>query len=148
MAGTFPAGVVSGQIYCHDRYYFDGGWRRKYFLVLAASPSGDVVHRLLTSRAHSRPRNPPCFHGDPYPGFYLGYLGGELTSESWLDLRGLDDYDGLDFANHRTKGSLILVQMLDKSLLCSALDCAAGADDTTRQQEQSIRDQRAILGCP
>lgn len=148
MAATLPVGVLSGQIYRHDRYYIANGvWQRKYLLVLAASASGDVIHRLLTSRTHNRPKHPPCFHGDPYPSFYLGHLGGQLTSDSWLDLRGLDDYDGLDFTNDKASGGLRLAQTLGRSQLCSALDCVAGADDITRQQERSIRDQLAILGC-
>jgi hypothetical protein len=31
--------------------------------------------------------------------------------------------------------------------ICAALDCAANADDTTRQQTRQIRDQRALIGC-
>ena len=31
--------------------------------------------------------------------------------------------------------------------LCAALDCAANAEDTTRQQTRLMRDQRARLGC-
>ena len=52
-----PAGVVPGQIYRHDRFYKNenGEWQTKYLLVLTGSPDGDVVFRLLTSRAHGRP---------------------------------------------------------------------------------------------
>ena len=57
--------------------------------TLAVLPGGDLVGRDLTSRAHGRPVAPPCYHGDPYPGFYLGILGGQLQRESWLDLRTL-----------------------------------------------------------
>ena len=80
-----PAGVVPGQIYRHDRFYKNenGEWQTKYLLVLTGSPDGDVVFRLLTSRAHCRRENPRCYHGDPYPGFFLGYLGRELTAKSW-----------------------------------------------------------------
>ena len=48
-----PAGVVPGQIYRHDRFYKNenGEWQTKYLLVLTGSPDGDVVFRLLTSRA-------------------------------------------------------------------------------------------------
>lgn len=38
-----------------------GGWKPKYLLVLAGSPFGDVIYRLLTSRAYGRPKDPPCF---------------------------------------------------------------------------------------
>ncbi len=145
MAGRLPAGVVPGQIYRHDCFYCDsaGQWRVKYLLVLTGTPDGDVVFRLLTSRAYGRPEYPLCYHGDPYPSFYLGYLGGELTAKSWLDLRQQDDYDGIRFVENHLPSIVTLTQ----EILCRALDCAANADDTTRQQERLMRDQRAALRC-
>lgn len=144
-----PSGVEPGQIYRHEQYYKDseGGLRPKYLLILAKSLGDDLVVRLLTSRQHGRPRTPPCYHDDPYPGFYLGYLGGELTTESWLDLRGMEDLDGLEFADHLDRGVLRIVCQLPRDQFCEALSCAAGADDTTRLQERLMRDQRAVMGC-
>ncbi len=137
MAGRLPAGVIPGQIYRHDCFYRDsaGQWQVKYLLVLTGTPDGDVVFRLLTSRAHGRPEQPPCYHGNPYPSFYLGYLGGALTAKSWLDLRRYDDYDGISFAANLTARDLSLVAILPQEILCQALDCVANADDTTRQHE-------------
>ncbi|MFZ1643221.1 MAG: hypothetical protein WAV07_17675 [Candidatus Contendobacter sp.] len=145
MAGRLPAGVIPGQIYRHDYFYRDsaGQWQTKYLIVLTGTPGGDVVFRLLTSKAYGRPESPPCYHDNPYPGFYLGYLGGELTAKSWLDLRRQADYDGVQFS----KKHLPCVATLSKEILCRALDCAANADDTTRQQERLMRDQRAALRC-
>ncbi len=143
MAGRLPVGVIPGQIYRDDHFYRDVSrqWQTKYLLVLAGTLDGDVVFRLLTSKAHSRPESPPCYHGYPYPSFYLGYLGGELTAKSWLDLRRQADYDGIQFC----KKYLPCVATLSKEILCQALDCAANADDTSKQQERLIRDQRAAL---
>jgi len=144
-----PAGVTPGQIYRHDHFYRDaaGHWQTKYLLVLTGTPDGDVVFRLLTSRAHGRPEQPPCYHGNPYPSFYLGHLGGALTAKSWLDLRRHDDYDGISFAADLIAGDLLPVATLPQETLCQALNCAASADDTTRQQERLIRDQRVTLHC-
>lgn len=144
-----PAGVAPGHIYRRVRVYRDaaGQWQTKYFLVLAGTQDGGVVFRLLTSRAHGRPERPPCYHDDPYPSFYLGYLGGELSAKSWLDLRPQDDYDGISFAADLTANALTQVATLATDILCQALDCVANADDTTRQQEGLMRDQRAALGC-
>lgn len=149
MAGRLPAGVIPGQIYRHDCFYRDsaGQWQTKYLVVLTGTPDGDVVFRLLTSRAYGRPEQPPCYHGNPYPSFYLGYLGGALNAKSWLDLRGLRDYDGISFVKKRTARDLSHVATLPQEILCRALDCAASADDTTRQQERLMRDQRAALRC-
>lgn len=65
-----------GRIYRDAHFYVDpetGQLKPKYFLVLAAPSDGDIVIRLLTSRYSGlRPETPPCSHGDPYPGFFLG----------------------------------------------------------------------------
>jgi len=45
-----------GQIYRHEDFYFSaetGRYVPKYFAVLALTPGGDVVARLLTSRARA-----------------------------------------------------------------------------------------------
>ncbi len=89
-----------GEIYRHEAFYLNqesGEFEPKYLLLLATLPSGDFVARLLTSRAHGRPEDPPCFHGNPYPSYYLGVLGGPLGAKSWLDLRFLEDFDELEF---------------------------------------------------
>jgi hypothetical protein len=150
MPGRLPAGIRPGRVYRHARYYRDaaGDWKVKYLLVLAGTPGSDVVYRLLTSRAHGRPRSPPCWHGDPYPGFYLGRLGGPLSADSWLSLQQADDFDGPAFLAALRDGLLAQVADLPLALLCPAMDCAATADDTTRQQEGCIRDARTVLGCP
>jgi len=149
MAGKLPVEVAPGQIYRHDHFYCDAAsqWQAKYLLVLTGTPDVDVVFRLLTSRAHGRLEQPPCYRGNPYPIFYFGYLGGVLTTKSWLDLRRQDDYNSISFTADLTAGNLLLVATLPIEILCQALDCAASADDTTRQQERLIRDQRAALHC-
>ena len=138
-----------GHVYRDSAFYVElqtGELRPKYFLVLAAPERGDIVVRLLTSRyAGVRPDNPACFHGDPYPGFFLGVLGGELGARSWLDLRALDDLDRWDFDRLEHAGRLREVMSLPSFKLRSALQCAAGADDTTRQQERLIRDALASV---
>lgn len=140
-----------GQIYRHNRFYRDPDaqtWQSKYLLLLSDTAGGDIIFRLLTSRAHGRPESPRCYHGDPYPSFYLGHLGGELGAKSWLDLRKQDDYDGQMFAKAIAGSMLVYIMTLSKADLCLALDCAARADDTTRQQEQQMLNQRVALNCP
>lgn len=138
-----------GSIYCDAAFYVDsesGELKPKYFLVLASPERGDIVFRLLTSR-HSglRPEHPPCYHGHPYSGFYLGVLGGELGAKSWVDLRGLRDFDRWDFARHEEEGRIRRMMELPLRQLRPALECAAGAEDTTRAQERLIRDVLAQL---
>ena len=57
----------AGCVYYHRRVYVDretGEFRDKFMLVLAETPGGDWVARLLTSRQYGRPESPPCYHGD------------------------------------------------------------------------------------
>lgn len=138
----------AGEIYKHARFYADpesGALLPKYFLVLALTNGRDVVLRLLTSRQHGRPEVPPCFHGYPYPGFYLGVPGGELGTKSWLDLRWRGDYDGDDFQQGVQKGDITLSVTLPQPTLCGALDCASRADDTTDAQRRIMLDTLAAL---
>jgi hypothetical protein len=132
-----------GQIYRHERFYLSpetGAFEPKFLLVLAATAGGDLVARLLTSRAHGRPESPPCYHGTPYAGFYLGVIGGPLSSKSWLDLRGLPDIDSSEFASKQKRGLIALTTQIALPVLLPLLECVANADDTTRLQERSIRD--------
>jgi hypothetical protein len=139
-----------GYVYQDARFYADaesGELKRKFLMVLAAEPGRDIVARLLTSRyASLRPREPACFHGDPYPGFFLGVPGGPLNRETWLDLRAMDDLDAWDFERHLSEGRITDVGPIAVGLLMSALACAASADDTTRSQENRIRNALAQLG--
>lgn len=150
MPCQLPPGVRPGQVVRHARYYRDqeGAWKVRYLLVLAGTPGGDVIYRLLISRAYGRARSPRCIHGVPYPGFYLGLLGRPLKTQSWLNLQQADDYDGLAFLAGLRDGVIEPVVTLSVPLLCSVLDCAANANDTTRQQEGCIRDVRAALVYP
>lgn len=132
-----------GEIHYHRHFDVDPEtreFRGKFLLVLAVLPGGDLVARLRTSRQHGRPRTPPCYHGDPYPAFYLGTLGGPLQKDSWLDLRYLDDLDARDIERHATAGICSHVVTLEANMFRAAADCAASANDTTCLQERAIRD--------
>jgi hypothetical protein len=138
--------VLPGEIHHHRHFYVDresGEFRGKFLLTLAVLPGGDLVVRLLTSRPHGKPTAPPCYHGDPYPGFYLGVIGGSLQRESWVDLRAMNDFDADQVNRQKARGDLTLVMTLDGALFRQALDCAAAANDTTRLQERAIRDLMA-----
>jgi hypothetical protein len=140
--------VQPGELYRHEAFYRSsetGQLESKYLVLLATLPSGDLVARLLTSRQHGRPEHPPCYHGNPYPSFYLGVIGQPLTVKSWVDLRYLNDFDAVEFRRRMGSQRITLVRSLAKEVLLKLLECAAGAEDTTRLQEQSIRDSLAKL---
>lgn len=138
-----------GEIYRHEQFYADlthGTLLPKYLVVLALPDGSDIVARLLTSQhADARPMQPPCHHGAPYPGFFLGVIGGALTKNSWLDLRPFDDLDVDVFRGKVRKGVIVLIGRLDVKATRAAIECAASADDTTRRQEQYMRDALAQL---
>jgi hypothetical protein len=140
--------VHPGEIYYHERFYRDaesGELKPKYIVLLARGPGGDWIARLLTSRASLRTENPPCDHSDPYPGYYLGVPGAPLTRRTWVDLRALPDLDSAGLATLRTKGILKFALKLNDRSLADVLECAAGAPDTTSQQEKALRDGLALL---
>ncbi len=141
--------MTPGQIYRHSHFYTgdDGKPKPKFFLILAIGHGGDIVTRLLTSgrTGTTRPEQPPCFHGDPYPGFFLGVLGGSLSTKSWLDLRGQDEFDADLLALNIRKGIITLEDSLTGTVFRDALLCAAAANDTSRRQERAMRDEAAKI---
>jgi len=150
MPGT-PADLPPGTVLHHSRFYLDtdtGEYKPKFLVLLAPMRGGDWVVRLLTSQhAGVRPEQPPCHHGDPYPGFYLGVLdpANGLGRKSWLDLRWLADADITDVARFLDAGVVSMVTALPIDVLKPALDCAARADDTTQAQGHALLDQLAAL---
>jgi hypothetical protein len=140
--------VQPGELYRHEAFYRNaetGRLEPKYLAVLATLPSGDLVARLLTSRPHGRPEKPSCYHGRPYASFYLGVIGGALSAKSWVDLRYLDDFDEFEFRRRLKNNRIVPITALAKEVLPDLLDCTASAEDTTRLQEQAIRDALAKL---
>lgn len=140
--------MASGAIYRHEAFYRSaesGRLEPKFLVLLAVLPSKDLVARLLTSRFHGRPENPPCFHGRPYPSFYIDILGGPLRARSRVDLRYLDDFDVIEFKRRVNGGRIVPVTLLRREVLVELLDCVAAAEDTTRLQEQAIRDELTRL---
>jgi len=140
---------LPAEVYRHDRYYRNEQqeWEAKYLVILAFTPGRDVIHRTLTSRRNGRPEAPPCYHGDPYPGYFLGIPGDSVTRPTWVDLRATDDYDSNDFDAAMANGTLQLTMTLPLPMICAVLSCAANAEDTTWQQHQALLDQKAQLNC-
>jgi hypothetical protein len=140
--------VQPGEIYRHEAFYRNeetGSFEAKFLVILATPATDDIVARLLTSRAHGRPESPACYQGHPYPSFFLGVLGGQLSAKSWVDLRYLDDFDGYEFRRRLTSTRIRPITLLGRDVVMQLLDCAAGAEDTTRIQARAIRDALASL---
>jgi hypothetical protein len=143
--------VDVGDIVYNPRHYLDpqtGESKGKYFLVLAFTRADDAIVRLLTSRQHGRPEDPRCFHGDPYPSFFLGVLGDRLPHKSWLDLRNHPNLESGVLRQRLKSGAIEIAMKLALPLLMQAMECAAAAPDTTREQEQCIRDALSRLRRP
>lgn len=146
-----PGELSPGTVLHHSRFYLDratGEFRPKFLVLLAPMRGGDIVVRLLTSQhAGLRPEDPPCHHGDPYPGFFLGVLdpANGLGKKSWLDLRWLADADASQSRGLIASGVVTVVTKLLPEILKPALACVTAADDTTQAQERALRDQLAAL---
>jgi hypothetical protein len=67
-----------------------------------------------------------------------GVPGGLLSVKSWVDLRYLDDFDELEFQRRLKSKRIVPVMSLTKGVAVELLDCAAGAEDTTRLQERAF----------
>lgn len=137
-----------GYIYRHAALYRDpltGNLMPKYLVALACAPGGDIVARLLTSKATGRSISPTCSHRAPYPGYFLGVLGGPLSANSWVDLRVLDDLDDGDAQSLLRKGIVSETMPLPPEHTRPLLECLVGAPDTRTGQARAIRDQLARL---
>jgi hypothetical protein len=135
--------VKPGEVYKHENFYLNremGELQVKFFMVLALTPSDDIISRLLTSRAHGRREAPPCFHGDPYPGYFLGVPGNPLKKKSWLDLRKFGDLDSSVIDRNVKKGLVTHVVTVAGQVLFDLMECAANAEDTTALQSRYILD--------
>jgi hypothetical protein len=72
-------------------------------------------------------------------------LGEPLSAKSWVDLRYLDDFDGYEFRRRLASKRVRMITSLGRAVAIQLLDCAAGAEDTTRIQARAIRDALAML---
>lgn len=132
-----------GGIYRHEHFYFDrdeGVFKPRYFVVLALTLAGDVIARLLTNKPASRPEIPRCYYGDPYPSFYLGVVGKPVAVKTWVDLRGFNDFDRIEFDNRERKNRIKSIGNVDNEIFIELLQCAVNAEDTTRHQAKRILD--------
>lgn len=68
-----------------------------------------------------------------------------MRASSWVDLRYLDDFDVIEFKRRVSGGRIVPVTLLRREVLVELLDCVAAAEDTTRLQEQAIRDELTRL---
>jgi hypothetical protein len=140
--------VQPGEIYRHAAFYAEpntGELLPKYLLILAVPHGDDIVARLLTSRAHGRPEHPPCYHGLPYDGFFLGVPGEPLTEKTWVDLRPFNDIDPIEFRRRESEGIVAFTCALPVATVCAVIECVAASEDTTLRQERHLRDTLATL---
>lgn len=137
-----------GELYHFPDYVFpDGGQRNKFVLLMGKTPANDWILARTTKQPQGRSHNPPCYLGDPYPGFYIDKANGLLTQPTWVVLNRLDDYDARDFAAKTARNKITFVGKLPVGTFCQLLDCAVRAQDITAIQERAMRDLRADLRC-
>jgi hypothetical protein len=139
--------LAIGEIWRDSVYPVSGGTKPK-FLLVAAVDRYDLLYCTATSRAHGRPENPACFHGDPYAGFFLGnppFV--PFTKLTWLDLQyGVTDADVTRFRAAVASGQTTLVGKTAPPLLCDALRCMRLC--ATKGQAKRLDAALVSLGVP
>ena len=97
-----------GELYHFPDYVFpDGGQRNKFVLLMGKTRADDWILARTTTQPHGRSHNPPCYLGEPYPGFYIDKCDGLLTQPTWITLNRLDDYDARDFDTKVAAGDIV-----------------------------------------
>lgn len=150
---TTAVAVGPGQIWRDDCYYLDrqtGECQRKYLLVLAVDArSGDIVTAVFTSKPNGLVEQPPCNHGPPRAGYFVGTPRGVLARPTWVDFNSLQDLDAADLPRLQRSGRLsVLAQVLPVPLFCAVLRCLLQYDDLTGRQARLVGDVAAQLRCP
>lgn len=140
--------LAPGDVIYFPSYVFpDGETRDKFVVLLALTKGRDWVLARTTSRQHSRPTNPSCFHGDPYPGYHIGMLPGVFKKPTWVVLDRFDDFEEVGLLKLLAKKEVSKVGSLRPNILISLLECCAGSNDINLSQERTLRDLLPSLRC-
>ena len=140
-----------GEIWLHTAFYHckeSGELLPKFLAILGITQGSDIVLRLLTSRPNLR-ELAKCSHDETTPGYFLGAFDPEngLRNDTWLDLRGLEDLDVLQWDRTFAKGVLTKKSTIPADEFCDLLLCAIRARDTSGYQETALYATRTNLGC-
>jgi len=136
-----------GEVWKHSEFYCDkdtGEPLPKYLLIIGAEATGDIIYKLLTSRPNGRPCDPACYHGLPYPSYYIGIPqpSGCLCKPTWIDLRESETIDYLVFNSLLDATIVSLEHTISNAELVPILECAAQSDDITKRQRDAVLDAK------
>lgn len=135
------------------QYYLDaasGEYMPKYVLILATSLNGDdALSAVLTSKSNGLRRDPPCDHGPPRAGYFIGVPGGGLTLPTWVDFSSVDDQDSFAFERRVVAGRVSKAALtLPPPLFCQVLRCLTQSDDLVKRQHAWLAQTIQSLNCP
>lgn len=136
-----------GEVWKNSEFYSDkdtGNPLPKYFLIIGTENTGDIIYKLLTSRSNGRPSDPACYHGLPYPSYYIGtpQPSGCLCKPTWIDLRESETVDCMDFKRLLHASVVSLEHTISNDELIPILECAAQSDDITKRQRDAVLDAK------
>lgn len=136
-----------GDVYHFPDYVFpDGSSRDKFIVLLAVTRASDWIVVRTTSRQNGRPTHPPCYHGYPYPGYFVELADGLFRLPTWIALDRFDALDSKAFAARAKSRHVELKGRLGRSLFAGLLRCCVQSDDVTVLQDQAMREVLATLG--
>lgn len=145
-----PLKLTPGQIWLDHQYYLDAHdqYKRKFILILANGPgSGDLIAVALTSKSHGLRENPPCDHGPPRSGFFIGILGGPMQLNTWADFSNFEDVDDQLVDRRLASGRYASTPtVLPKANFVALLRCAMQCDDLTKRQRQWLQNSVGAIG--
>ncbi len=134
----------SGEIWTHLQYELsDGSYKPKHLIILGErNHRFEVLYARLTSRPNGLPDNPPCYHGNPRSGYYLGVPGGILNKETWVVFDDIAYLDSRDM-RYLTNSNL----MAPTAIFCSLLRCIQQSEDILGIQYDQIMDTIQSVRC-
>lgn len=123
----------------------DGASKGKLFIILGIAPSNDYIVARTTSNPQRKSWQYGCHNDEPDPSFCIPIGRNVFPLDTWICLDYLMDLDDYELKAKTKMGSIEQKGVLPGDILRDLLACAASAEDTTYQQEQTIRDILAEL---
>lgn len=123
----------------------DGGTKGKYFTILGKAPSDDYIVARTTSNGQRKSWQYGCHNDEPDPNFCIPIGQAIFPLDTWFCLDYLMNLDAYELKDKLKTGFIEQRGTLPHNIIKDLLNCAASAEDTTRQQETVMRDILANL---
>lgn len=133
-----------GEIWTHQKYQLsDGSYKPKHLVILGeCNQKYDLLYARLTSRSNGLPSDPPCYHGNPRSGFYLGIPGNRLAQHTWVVFDDISYLDSREVQYLQYTGLIV-----PNPIFCNLLRCIQQSEDILGIQYSQIMDTIQEINC-